>query len=260
MTDRPSPEEVEALVARLKRAPPFKPLYNARARVSILHDDREAVVKLLSALSKGKEGRDEPTFQARVAPWMAATFSPEICADKLERCDRLLEETFELIQALGYPAERVATLRDYTWSRPVGEPSMEVGGVMVCLAALCLEAGLDMHEAAEAELARIWTMVEKIRAKQLTKPKGSPLPQPPESQPSLRDVTEAELEVMARASDPEWWANFDMRRWQYSTQEDADRVWIPGRDKRLRLMRTAIEALQNSCNDGARTVETEDDA
>jgi hypothetical protein len=34
-----------------------------------------------------------------------------------------------------------------------------------------------MHLAGETELARIWTIVEKIRAKQAAKPKHSPLPE-----------------------------------------------------------------------------------
>ena len=50
---------------------------------------------------------------------------------------------------------------------------------MVTLAALCLAQGLNMHAAGETELARISRpeIVEKIRLKQATKPKGSPLPQ-----------------------------------------------------------------------------------
>ena len=47
---------------------------------------------------------------------------------------------------------------------------------MVTLAALCLAHGEDMHAAGETELARIWTKVEAIRAKQAAKPKHSPLP------------------------------------------------------------------------------------
>lgn len=52
---------------------------------------------------------------------------------------------------------------------------------MVTLAALCLANTLDMHAAGETELARISApaMVEKIRAKQATKPKHSPLPEAP---------------------------------------------------------------------------------
>ena len=47
---------------------------------------------------------------------------------------------------------------------------------MVTLAAYCLAHGLDMHEAGETELARIWTKVDAIRAKQAAKPTGSALP------------------------------------------------------------------------------------
>ncbi len=47
---------------------------------------------------------------------------------------------------------------------------------MVTMAALCLAQGMDMHKAAEAELSRIWTKVEQIRAKQAAKPAIGPLP------------------------------------------------------------------------------------
>lgn len=116
------------------------------------------------------------SFQARVQPWMAACFGPVISAARLERGDRLLEEVLELLQSGDYPRERIAALTDYVWSRPAGEPHQEVGGVMVTLAAYCLAHGLDMHEAGETELARIWTKVEAIRAKQAAKPTGSALP------------------------------------------------------------------------------------
>jgi hypothetical protein len=44
-----------------------------------------------------------------------------------------------------------------------------------------------MHACGETELARIWTKVEAIRAKQAAKPKHSPLPmQAPQTQDGLR--------------------------------------------------------------------------
>ncbi len=119
------------------------------------------------------------TFQQRVQPWMLACFGEEISADRVERGDRLLEEVFELLQSGGYDPARVLPLRDYVWSRDAGEPSQEVGGVEVTLAAYCLAHGLDKHVAGETELARIWTKVEQIRAKQAAKPKHSPLPVSP---------------------------------------------------------------------------------
>lgn len=118
-------------------------------------------------------------FQARVQPWMMACFGAAISADGVERNHRFLEESLELVQACGCTASEAHQLVDYVFGRPVGERAQEVGGVMVTLAALCLAQGLDMHAAGDTELARIWTKVEAIRAKQAAKPKHSPLPVSP---------------------------------------------------------------------------------
>lgn len=115
-------------------------------------------------------------FQYRVLPWMLACFGQEIANDKTERNHRFLEEAIELVQALGCTQSEAHQLVDYVFGRPSGEPSQEVGGVMVTLAALCLAQEMDMHSAGEIELARIWTKVEQIRAKQAAKPRHSPLP------------------------------------------------------------------------------------
>ena len=117
------------------------------------------------------------SFQSRVRPWMLATFGPEIPTDRDERNHRFLEESLELVQSCGCTASEAHQLVDYVFGRPVGERAQEVGGVMITLAALCLAQDLDMHAAGETELARIWTKVEAIRAKQAAKPKHSPLPQ-----------------------------------------------------------------------------------
>lgn len=119
-----------------------------------------------------------PSFQLRVRPWMLACFNAEIATDMLERGDRFIEEALELVQSGGYSRERAHALVDYVYGRPQGEVNQEVGGVMVTLAAYCLAAGADMHEAGETELQRINRpeVMEKIRAKQAAKPKGSALP------------------------------------------------------------------------------------
>lgn len=136
-----------------------------------------ATISLLTA------ERERMSFQARVQPWMMECFGLKIARDKLERADRATEEMLELSQAvcaeIGVDfAPRAHALVDYVAGRSVGEPAQEVGGVMVTLAALCLAAGLDMHEAGEAELARINVpeTIAKIRAKQAAKPTGSALP------------------------------------------------------------------------------------
>ncbi len=117
-----------------------------------------------------------PPFQSRVQPWMVACFGAEISADKIERNHRFLEEALELVQSNGCTRDEAHQLVDYVYGRDQGDINQEVGGVMVTLAALCLATGLDMHAAGETELARVWTKVEQIRAKQAAKPKHSPLP------------------------------------------------------------------------------------
>lgn len=111
------------------------------------------------------------TFQAGVSEWMGQCFLPSLYSNMTERGDRLLEEVLELLQAHGYDQGRVATLVDYVFGRPAGEPAQEVGGVMVTLAGYCWVAGLDMHAAGEAELQRIKQpeVMDKIRRKQEAK-------------------------------------------------------------------------------------------
>jgi hypothetical protein len=127
-------------------------------------------------------------FQERVQPWMMACFGEMIAGDREERNHRFLEEALELVQSTGCTIGEAHQLVDYVYGRAVGEPHQEVGGVMVTLAALCLANGLDMHQAAETELARIWTKVEQIRAKQAAKPKHSPLPEAVTPSPSSHVV------------------------------------------------------------------------
>jgi hypothetical protein len=148
---------------------------------------RTVIRNLSGSIPEGGEG-----FQAGVAKWMQACFGSEISADKVERNHRFLEEALELVQALGCTASEAHQLVDYTFGRAIGDPSQEVGGVMVTLAALCLANGLDMETAAETELARIWTKVEQIRAKQAAKPKHSPLPEatPNPVLPALKEALE----------------------------------------------------------------------
>lgn len=102
---------------------------------------------------------------------MQACFGPDISADPVERNHRFLEEALELVQANGGTPDEAHRIVDYVFSRPPGDLKQEVGGVMVTLAALCLAAGTDMQADGDAELAAIWTMVDRIRAKQAAKPR-----------------------------------------------------------------------------------------
>lgn len=152
-------------------------LANARANTSLLGAGPhiETIERALDSLCAAPW----QALQPRVQPWLLACFGAEIAADRAERIHRFLEEALELVQACGCSASEAYDLVDYVFCRPVGERAQEVGGVMITLAALCLANGIDMHQAGEAELARIWTKVEAIRAKQAAKPKHSPLPAAP---------------------------------------------------------------------------------
>ena len=139
----------------------------------------QSVMRAKQALSSPPAAAE--TFQSRVQLWMMACFGPKISADCVERNHRFLEEALELVQSTGCTQSEAHQLVDYVYGRPAGETRQEIGGVMVTLAALCLALGDDMHAAGETELARIWTKVDKIRAKQAAKPKHSPLPGPSEA-------------------------------------------------------------------------------
>ncbi|MDR9847077.1 hypothetical protein [Herbaspirillum huttiense] len=132
------------------------------------------------------------SFQSRVKPWMLECFGQAISDDLVERNHRFLEEALELVQSTGCTQGEAHELVDYVFGRPVGEPEQEVGGVMVTLAALCLAAKMDMHAAGDKELARVWTKVEQIRAKQAAKPKFSALPIPQKME-SYRQAIDDEM-------------------------------------------------------------------
>lgn len=117
------------------------------------------------------------SFQDRVQPWLLMCFG-RAYNDPQERNHRFLEEALELVQAGGCMRSEAYQLVNYVYGRPKGEVRQEIGGVMLTLAALCLSRGEDMHVAGEAELARVWTKIDEIRAKQAAKPKHSPLPGP----------------------------------------------------------------------------------
>lgn len=130
-----------------------------------------SVEELARRAALAPEGRPESeSFQKRVHRWIMTCFSSEIVFSRQERNHRFLEEALELVQALGCTREEADQLVAYVYDRKVGAPMQEAGGVLVCLAALCTAAGLDMDAAGENELARIWTKIEQIRAKHAAKP------------------------------------------------------------------------------------------
>lgn len=116
-------------------------------------------------------------FQDRVDRWLLACFGLEIARNKTERNHRFLEEALELAQACNCTKAEALQLVDYVFSREIGEPTQEVGGVMNTLAALCIAHEIDMEDAGHIEVDQCWTKLDQIRAKHAAKPSFSPLPQ-----------------------------------------------------------------------------------
>lgn len=115
-------------------------------------------------------------FQSRVHEWTTACFGIDIAYDTVERNHRFIEEALELVQACGMTQADAHALVNYVYARPAGSVTQEVGGALVTLAALCNARYIAMAMAATNELDRCFHNIEKIRAKQAVKPKGSALP------------------------------------------------------------------------------------
>lgn len=117
------------------------------------------------------------SLQTKVNEWVVSAFGQSIADDTVERNHRFLEESLELVQALGCSADEAHQLVDYVYGRPDGEANQEVGGVVLTLMALCNAQGIEVERETENEINRVWEKIDHIRAKQAAKPKHSPLPQ-----------------------------------------------------------------------------------
>lgn len=147
----------------------------------------------------GPSSMNSRTFQNRVVDWVNACFGNDVMHNHQERCHRFIEEALELVQACGMPRADALLLVDYVYGRPAGARRQEIGGAMLTLASLAECQGYDMLNAGEAELARVWKNIEKIRAKQAAKPASSPLPGPSVPAPAHRLPSDAEInEAMER--------------------------------------------------------------
>jgi hypothetical protein len=94
-------------------------------------------------------------FQERVGRWMLTCFNIDKARNVNERKHRFLEESLELVQALGTSREEALVLVEYVFSRPVGEAHQEAGGALVTLAALCNAVRLNLGNCGMVEISRI---------------------------------------------------------------------------------------------------------
>lgn len=106
----------------------------------------------------------------RVIAWGTRVLGKAIMESRWERVMRLLEEALELAQVEKISVAEVDFLVKRVFSRPVGEFTNEVGGVMVCMVALAHAAQIDLIEILSKEVDRIEKLdPEAVRAKQRRK-------------------------------------------------------------------------------------------
>lgn len=104
--------------------------------------------------------------------WIRDTFGEDKARNKENRSRRFIEEAIELVQASDMPKSEVQTILDYVYSRPKGEITQEVGGVLVTLAGHAMAFGYDPETCGNIELARIQNVPkEQILKKNSEKPK-----------------------------------------------------------------------------------------
>ena len=108
-------------------------------------------------------------FQERIARRMPTAFDNHTISDPQERGMRITEQALELAQSVGMTHAQAHRIAADVFTRPAGETTQEVGGVMVCLAALCNATQIDMDDAAYREIARCEGSSETIRRKHAKK-------------------------------------------------------------------------------------------
>jgi NTP pyrophosphatase (non-canonical NTP hydrolase) len=109
------------------------------------------------------------SLQAKLRVWLIACLGEKTLRSPQDRAMRVLEEAVELAQAVGIPRAKAREQVDHTYSRPLGEPTQEVAGVLnaTLLMAECL--GEDGLRLGDAEVERAWAHIDLIRRKNLDK-------------------------------------------------------------------------------------------
>ena len=92
--------------------------------------------------------------QKDVYHWVHNTFGQKFLNDR-ERAFRFIEESLELVQAIGLSSSDVVTILRHVYGRPPGTYPQEMGGVMISLEALAEHLGVDLEQQSCLEWDRI---------------------------------------------------------------------------------------------------------
>lgn len=89
------------------------------------------------------------------ADWAVRSFGPTHVTNLPERSLRGVEESIELCQSLNVPKDKVLLAVETVYSRPIGSPMQEIGGVLLTANILCAVMQLEPDDMLEMELARV---------------------------------------------------------------------------------------------------------
>lgn len=103
--------------------------------------------------------------QKALADWAQACFGEAEATNPKQRALRFLEETVELCQSLNLDKAKAHELVDFVYSRPVGDPTQELGGCGVTLALVAESIGADADEEERRETARVLALSPEYFAK-----------------------------------------------------------------------------------------------
>jgi hypothetical protein len=116
------------------------------------------------------ERTDRTYRQAQVSSWVQSTWGYAVATSRQERAMRLLEEAIELVQAEHIHMSRVFSLAKHVYSKPVGNPAQEVGGISITLLAYCNALGINADDTERQELERVLSLpAEHFRERQAKK-------------------------------------------------------------------------------------------
>lgn len=132
-----------------------------------------ASVSQMTVLRLQMERRSRDERQQLIMNWIRDTFGviPGLDVESpRERAMRFLEEAIELCQAAGLTQGDVYSMARYTYGRPAGVLSQEVGGVTVTLYALCEVLGVSAAQAEFDEIGRVMDISpDKFQARHVAK-------------------------------------------------------------------------------------------
>lgn len=109
-------------------------------------------------------------MQRVVGQWCARAFGVMVSVDRKDRSIRIVEEATELCQYEGVDPAVLHKLIDVVFSRPIGFPYQEMGGIAVTSLAYCEASGMSFESCLEQEVERILDKdISLFRARQAEK-------------------------------------------------------------------------------------------